>query len=276
MPETMTLPRLREMKREGTKSVCVVAWDYQMAAVADQVGIDIVSVGDSVGVNLWGHDNPLQVTMAEMLVVGRAVRRGVHRALVSIDFPFGPLQQGADEAVRAAIRLVKEAGADIVKLDGAADYPEAVEAVTRAGIPVWAQFGITPQTALAFGIEYGAMSGTEAEVPDAMAEQLVAQARRLEAAGAALLNFTNSGPVVGPAVVDAVEVPVLGGFGGGPWLDGRIRMAHAAIGYAASMLEDPKDTYANVARTSFDALATYAEDVRAGRDVRRGTPRGRV
>lgn len=272
MTRARTLPGVQAMKSAGDKIVAVVAWDYQIARIVDRAGVDLISVGDSVGVNLWGHDHPLEVTMEEMIVVARAVRRGVDDALMSVDFPFGPLQEGVDAAVRAAIRLVKETGADLVKLDGAADYPEAVTAVTRAGIPVWAQFGITPQTALRYGVDYGSMSAAGAEVPPEMTDELVAEARQLEAAGAALLNFTNSGPIAGAAVAEAVDVPVLGGFGGGPWLDGRIRMSHAAIGYAASMLDDPRDTYANVARMTFDAIQTYAEDVRAARQIRGGRP----
>ena len=266
----VTLPALAAMKREARKIVGVVVWDYQMARIVDRAGVDIVSVGDSVGVNLWGQANPLEVTMEQMLIVAQAVRRGVSRALLSVDFPFGPLQEGSDSAVSAAIRFAKEAGADLVKLDGAADFPEAVSAVTRAGIPVFAQFGITPQTALRFGVEYSATPKSGSEVPVEMLDELVAQAKTLEAAGASLLNFTNSGPVVGPAVASAVSIPVLGGFGGGPWLDGRIRMAHAAIGYSAAALDNPPDTYANVARTAYDAIRTYAEDVRAGRQIKGG------
>ena len=270
--EKVTLQGLREMKESGEKSVCVVAWDYQMARIADRAGVDIVSIGDTVGVNLWGHDNPLEVTMEEMIVVAKAVRRGVTRALVSVDFPYGPLQEGTDAAVRAAIRLVKETGVDMVKLDGAADYPEAVEAVVRAGIPVFAQFGITPQTALRYGVAYtGATTAADA-VSEEMQAEMVVDAKRLTRAGASLLNFTNSGPVVGPAVVSAVDVPVLGGFGGGPWLDGRIRMATAAIGYNAKWLDTEPDTYANVATTAYDALSTYAADVRAARQIRGGVP----
>ena len=135
--------------------------------------------------------------------------------------------------MRAAIRFVKEAGVDLVKLDAASDYLGGRRRrCTRAGIPVFAQFGITPQTALRYGVEYKAIPTAADAVPDEMPDALVAEARRLEAAGAALLNFTNSGPVVGAAVAQAVRIPVLGGFGGGPWLDGRMRMAHAAIGYA--------------------------------------------
>jgi 3-methyl-2-oxobutanoate hydroxymethyltransferase len=191
---------------------------------------------------------------------------------VSCDFPFGPLQEGTAEAVRAAIRLVKEGGADVVKLDGAADFPDAVTAIDRAGIPVVAQFGITPQTASRYGVTYSATPAAGDAVPPTLKAEMVEQARRLEQAGASLLDFTNSGPIVGPEVARAVSIPVVGGFGGGPWLDGRIRMAHAAIGYAASALDDPPDTYANVARITYDAITAYADDVRASRQIRGGVP----
>lgn len=268
----VTIPALQQMKADGRKIVGVVAWDYQMAQIVDRAGVDIVSVGDTVGVNLWGHANPLEITMEEMLVVCKAVRRGVKRALLSCDFPYGPLQEGADSAVRAAIRLVKEAGADMIKLDGAADFPEAVQALVRAGIPVFAQFGITPQTALQYGIPYAAASAPGAQVPPEMTARLIEEAKRLEAAGASLLDFTNSGPVAGPAVAQAVRIPVLGGFGGGPWLDGRVRMAHAAIGYAASSIDSQVESYANVARIALDAIGAYAADVRAARQIKGAPP----
>jgi 3-methyl-2-oxobutanoate hydroxymethyltransferase len=272
MPEKISLRALQRMKDDGRKIVGVVAWDYQIARIVDRAGVDIVSVGDTVGVNLWGHANPFEVTMEEMVLVTRAVRRGVNRALLSADFPFGPLQEGTDSAVRAAIRFVKEAGVDMVKLDAASDFLDSVEAITRAGIPVFAQFGITPQTALRYGVEYNAIPSSDDQVPVAMKDALVAEAKRLEEAGAVLLNFTNSGPVVGAAVAQAVSVPVVGGFGGGPWLDGRMRMAHAAIGYAASAIDNPPDTYANVAQTTLAAITTYAEDVRAARQIAGGIP----
>lgn len=274
MPEesTVTIPSLQRMKPAGQKIVGVVAWDYQIAQIVDRAGVDIVSVGDSVGTNLWGHDSPLAVTMEEMIVVCKAVRRGVKRALVSCDIPFGPVQQGVDSGVQAAIRAVKGAGADMVKLDGAADFPEAVRAIARAGIPVFAQFGITPQTAPQYGISYSDMLKPGAQVPAAMTAKLVEDAKRMEDAGASLLDFTLSGPVAGPAVVDAVSIPVLGGLGGGPWLDGRMRMAHAAIGYGASALDEKTETYANVARITLEAITAYAEDVRAGRQIKGGIP----
>ena len=272
MSNPVTVPALQQMKRDGRKIVGVVAWDYQMAQIADRAGVDIVSVGDTVGINLWGQPNPFEVTLDEMVIVCKAVRRGVKRALVSVDFPFGPLQQGPEAALAAAIRLVKEAGADMVKLDGAADFPEAVRAVARAGIPVFAQFGITPQTALQLGIDYATMLKTGAQLAPDMAAKLVADARRLEEAGASLLDFTHSGPVAGAAVAAAVAIPVIGGLGGGPWLDGRMRMANAAIGYAASTIDNPPDTYAHVAQIALDALTAYAGDVRAARQIKGGIP----
>ncbi len=272
MTSPMTVPALQQMKRDGKKIVGVVAWDWQMAQIVDRAGVDIVSVGDTVGINLWGHANPLEVTMDEMLVVTKAVRRGVKRALLSVDFPFGPLQEGPDAALRAAIRFVKEAGVDMVKLDGAADFPEAVAAIARAGIPVFAQFGITPQTALKHGVDYKNTLKVGVQLPPTLTAQLVDEAQRLEAAGATMLDFTHSGPVAGPAVVAAVAIPVIGGLGGGPWLDGRVRMANAAIGYAASSIDHPPETYAHVARTALDAIAALVEDVRAGRQIKGGIP----
>src|SRR5438067_9216917 len=263
----ITIPALHQMKRDGKKIVGVVAWDYQIAQIADRAGVDIISVGDTVGINLWGHATPLEVTMEEMIVVCKAVRRGTKRALVSCDFPFGPLQEGTDSAVKAAIRLVKEAGADIIKLDGAADFPEAVRAISRAGIPVFAQFGITPQTALAYGMQYSAMNKPGAELAAEMAAKMVNEAKTLEQAGASLLDFTNSGPAAGEAVVRAVAIPVIGGFGGGPWLDGRMRMAHAAIGYGAAALGARGENYANVAKITLDAITALAADVRAARQI---------
>ena len=148
MADKMTIAALQQMKRDGKKSIGVVAWDYQIARIADRAGVDFVSVGDSVGVNLWGRDEVLEVTMDEMLICCKAVRRGVERALVSCDMPYGPVQQGIDSALAAASRLMKEGGADMVKVDAAADFPDVVRALVRAGIPVFAQFGLTPQTAM--------------------------------------------------------------------------------------------------------------------------------
>lgn len=245
--DKVTIPALQEMKRTGQKIVGVVAWDFQIAQIADRVGVEIISVGDSVGINLWGHADPFEITLDEMIIVCKAVRRGTRRALVSCDFPSHLLQQGVEVAVSGAKRLMEEGGADMVKLDPATEFPEAVTAVIRAGIPVFAQF--EPAS--------GSVTST-----------LVAAAKNLEAAGTSLIDFKHSGPVAGPAVVSAVSIPVLGGLGGGPWLDGRLRMAHAAIGYSAKALDSAADSYANVARITLEALTAYAGDVRIGRQIR--------
>lgn len=268
MHTKVTVPALQQMKREGRKIVGVVAYDYQMAQIVDRAGIDIVSVGDSVGVNVWGHDTELEVTLDQMVLACQAVRRGVTRALVSCDFPFGPLQEGTESAVCAAVRLVKEGGADMVKLDGASAFPDAVRAISCAGIPVWGQFGITPQTAL----QYGGMAKAGPELATQMKDQLLKEAKILEEAGASLLDFTNSGPVAGAEVARAISIPVIGGLGGGPWLDGRVRLAFAAIGYLAAALDDKTERYANVAQITLDAMKSYAEDVRAARQIRGAAP----
>ena len=239
----ITIPALQQMKREGKKIAGVVAWDYQIAQIADRAGVDMVSVGDSVGMNLWGHPTETEVTIEELLVVCKAVRRGVKRALVSCDVPYGPVQAGTEPAVGAAIRLAREGGADMVKVYG---LPEMVRAVVRAGIPVFAEF-----------------HGQQIPV-----EKLVEEAKRLEEAGAALLDFRHSGPEAGAAVVKAVSIPVIGGLGGGPWLDGRVRLAHTAIGYGAKWLDSKTETYVNTARLSLQAFTALVDDVRSGRQIK--------
>src|SRR5437868_4312859 len=234
--ERITLGALAEMKPQGRKIVAVVAWDAVMAELAERAGVDMLSVGDSVGKNLWGHATENEVTVEEMLVVCKAVRRGAKRSLVSCDAP------AAADALTAAQRLVKEGGADMIKVHAS---PEVVGQLTKAGIAVFAEF-------------HGGRA-----VPE-----LVEEAKRLEAAGAAMLDFRHSGPQAGAAVAQAVKIPVIGGLGGGPWLDGRVRMAHAALGYGMSWLNSETETYAHVASIALGALAAYAEDVRAGRQIK--------
>lgn len=248
--DTVTLEALQQMKRDGRKIVAVVIYDYQMAQIVERAGVDIVSVGDSVGPNMWGFESDHDVTVDQMVLACRGVRRGVVRALVSCDFPCRVLDEGLDAIVRAARRLVDEGGADIVKVDVANDAAGVVPALTEARISVFAQ--IRPQ-------------GRDA---DAEQHSLVAHAQQLEAAGAVMLDFLHSGPIAGPAVVQAVSVPVLGGLGGGPWLDGRIRAIGNAVGYLARALDDDVQRYANVARVSLDAISAYADDVRAGREIK--------
>jgi 3-methyl-2-oxobutanoate hydroxymethyltransferase len=272
MERGMSVADLQAMKPAGRKIVGVVAWDFQIARIADRAGVELVSVGDSVGMNLWGRTDPEDMTLDEMILVCKAVRRGVTRALVSCDVPYGPLQAGTAAALAAARRVMDEGGADMVKLDEAAEYPEAVRAIADAGIPVFAQMGITQGNARRYGIDQAKMLGGAIQVPAEMAARLVDEAKRLESAGAAMIDFTSSGPVAGAAVTQAVSIPVLGGLGGGPWLDGRMRMAHAAIGYAATAIDARPQTYANVAQIALDALGAYSADVRAARQIKGGIP----
>ena len=266
--ELVTIPALQQMKREGKKSAGFVLWDYQTALIAERAGADFVVIGDSVGVNLLGQDSPLEVTLDDVLVFCKAVRRAIKRAVLICDIPFGPLQEGRDSLMKAAVKLVKEGGADMLKLDAAAGYPEAVGDLTRAGIPVMPQFGLTPQTALKYGIPYSAQNSAGAQATPAMAKQLVEEALTLERQGAAMLDFTNSGPVAGPEVVNAVSIPVIGGFGGGPWLDGRVRLAQTANGSSAKWLDSKADTYVNTAKLSLEAFKALIGDVRSGKQIK--------
>jgi 3-methyl-2-oxobutanoate hydroxymethyltransferase len=268
MQGKVTIPLLQQMKRHGQKSVGLVAWDYQIARIADRAGFDFISVGDSVGVNLWGRSDVLDVTLEEMLICCKAVRRGTVRALLSCDMPYGPVQHGSDAALAAAQRLMREGGADLIKIDAATEFPQVVLALVEGGIPVFAQFGLTPQTASKYGIPYSAQNLPGAQASAEAAARLVEEAKLLEAAGACLLDFTNSGPIAGAAVAAAVKIPVIGGFGGGPWLDGRVRLAHTAIGYGEKWLDASTDTYANTARAAHDAFTALIADARAGRQIK--------
>jgi 3-methyl-2-oxobutanoate hydroxymethyltransferase len=239
----VTIAALQQMKRDGRKIVGVVAWDYQIVQIAERAGVDMVSVGDSVGANLWGQATETEITMEELLVVCKAVRRGAKRALVSCDVPYGPTHEGTGATVKAATRLAREGGAEMVKVLG---DPEVVRAVVRAGVPVFAEF-------------HG---------KDLPVAKLVEEAKRLEDAGASLLDFRHSGPVAGAAVVKAVSIPVIGGLGGGPWLDGRVRLAHTAIGYGAKWIDSKTETYLNTAKLSLEAFTALCADVRAGRQIK--------
>src|SRR5258708_14848980 len=200
MADKVTLPALHAMKRGGKKIVGVVAWDFQIARVADRADVDMVSVGEWVGMNLWGRTEPEDMTLEEMILVCKAVRRGVQRALVSCDFPYGVLQQGVPAALAAARRVRDEGGADLVKLDEAAEFPNAVRAIADAGIPVFAQMGITQGNAAKYGIEHAKMLAGAIHVPKKMARRLIEEANLLEASGSALIDSTSSAPISSPSV----------------------------------------------------------------------------
>src|ERR671933_2916671 len=253
MADKVTVPRLQQMKRDGRRIAAAVAYDYQMAQILDRAGVDLISIGDSVGHNLWGQPTHFEVTVDQMILVCLAVSRGAKRAIVSCDVPFGPVQISTEEAVRAAVRLVMEGHAEMVKVDAAADFPEAVTAISRAGIPVFAQFGLTPQTTARYG-GFDAASGT---LPAGLREKLLADARLLEEAGASLLDVTNAGVELSAELARAVSIPVLGGRGSGPGCDGHIQVANGLIGYGAASLDQTQDRYGNVARVIYEGVSAY-------------------
>src|SRR5579862_2865375 len=192
----LTVATLQQMKRDRQKIAACVAYDYQMAQILDRAGADLISVGDSVGTRFFGQPTHFETSMEQMIECCLAVTSGVKRAVVNCDLPFGPIQEGPDSALRAAIRLVKEGRAEMVKVDGAADNPETVKAIAKAGIPVWAQFGFTPQTTQA----WGGFTNVPADVRERLRDTLVEQAKMLEEAGASALDCTN----VGNEIVGAI------------------------------------------------------------------------
>ena len=252
----VTIPQLMKMKREGKIIVGIVVYEHQSALIADRAGADIISLGDSCGHNLLGQENHEAVTLDEIILLAKAVRRGVKNSFFSCDLPFGSYQVSEEEAVRSAVRLVKEAGADCVKLEVTRLQAGIVSAIARAGIPIFAQFGVTPQTAAHLGgWESGATIATD---------KLVETAKTLEKAGASLLDLTWGGAATGP-VTKAVSIPVMCGLGNDGSSDGQIRTLFRTVGLGAGALNDSIPRYANVAKVVLDAITQYAADIRAGK-----------
>lgn len=268
MAEKLTVAALQKMKDARQKIAAAVCYDYQAAQIVDRAGADLISIGDSFGHRFLGQATHFEVTMDQMILMCLAVSRGVKRAVVSCDMPYGPAQEGAQEAVKAAIRLVKEGHAEMVKVDGAADNPEAVSAIVKAGIPVFAQFGFTPQTTQAFG----GFENITQETRSQLRNKLIEQAKMLEEAGASCLDLTNAGIELSGEVAKSVGIPVIGGLNTGPDTDGHITVFYSLVGYDAAAIDDKRERYANVARTMFEAAKVYFEDVRSGRLVK-GTVR---
>ncbi|HEX6511522.1 MAG TPA: 3-methyl-2-oxobutanoate hydroxymethyltransferase [Chloroflexota bacterium] len=257
----LTVAALQQMKRDGQKIAACVAYDYQMAQILDRAGADLISVGDSVGMRFFGQPTHFETTLEQMIDCCLAVTRGVQRAVVNCDLPFGPIQEGPDSAVRAAIRLVKEGHAEMVKVDGAADNPEAVRAIAKAGIPVWAQFGFTPQTTQA----YGGFTNIPPEVRERMRDTLVRQAQMIEEAGASALDCTNVGNDIVGDIARAVTIPAVGGHNTGPNADGRVTVSYSLVGYGAANVDQPAQAgRVNVGAIMFEALSTYVQSVRDG------------
>ena len=261
MAEKLTVAALQQMKRDRKKISAAITYDYQMAQILDGAGFDLLTVGDSVGRNMWGQATHHEVTVDQMVLICLAVSRGAKRAVVSCDMPFGPVQDGPDEAVTAAIRLVKEGHAEMVKVDHAIGNLETVSRIARGGIPVWTQFGFSPQSTLGAG----SLDTSTEEMAKRMREQILNDAKALEEAGASMLDLTH---VMDHSIYEEVartaRIPVLGGSStAGPEADGRI----SGFTYRATALDGgaPRGRGNDVARLIFQLAQQYVDDVRAAR-----------
>lgn len=235
----------------------VTAYDAASAALADAAGLDIVLVGDSAATTMLGLESTLPVTMDEMLLLTRAVTRGVKRAFVVADMPFGAYQVGEDEALRNAIRFVKDAGADAVKLEGAGRTLTRIGAILDAGIPVMGHVGLTPQSASLAG-SYKARGRTASE-----ARRIFDEARALERAGCFAVVLEAIPAPVAARITEALKIPTIG-IGAGGTCDGQVLVWHDLLGLTRGHVPRFVKRYADVGTTIQDALQRYAADVRAG------------
>jgi 3-methyl-2-oxobutanoate hydroxymethyltransferase len=257
-PGKLPLTELAEMKSRRQSIVMVTAYDAPGGRLADQAGADLVLVGDSAAMTVLGHDSTVPASMEEMLVLTRAVTRGARRPLVIADMPFGSFQVSDEEAVRNAVRFVKEAGADAVKLEGAGPMLSRVRAIVGAGIPVMGHIGLTPQSATMLG-GYKAQ-GRSAE----KALALLADARALEAAGCFSVVLEAVPSPVAARITGALSIPTIG-IGAGVECDGQVLVWHDILGLFEGHTARFVKRYAEVADVIRSALAAFAEDVRERR-----------
>jgi 3-methyl-2-oxobutanoate hydroxymethyltransferase len=253
----MTLPRLAEMKQNGEPIVMVTAYDHPSAEVAEAAGVDLVLVGDTGAMTVLGYDSTVPVGMDEMLVLARAVRRGLRTPLMIGDLPFGSYEGSNELAVESAQRYVKEAGCDAVKLERGGASVERARAIIRAGIPVMGHVGLTPQTATQFG-GYKAQ-GRTAERATQIAEESLA----LQAAGCFAIVFEAVPAAVTEALIERLEVPVIG-IGAGADADGQVLVFHDLLGIYAGRAPRFVKRYAELKQEMVDGVARYAAEVRAG------------
>ena len=253
----VSLTDLTDRKSRGEKLVMVTAYDHPGARLADVAGVDIILVGDSAADNVLGYDTTVPVTVDELLVLVRAVARGTERALVVADMPFGSFQVSDETAVANAVRFVKEAGADAVKIEGAGPSLARVQALVGAGIPVMGHVGLTPQSATMLG-GFKAQGRTAAK-----ARRLLADARALEAAGCFAVVLEAVPAEVASRVSDTLHVPTIG-IGAGPDCDGQVLVWHDLLGLSDRRPARFVKRYADVGSEIRRALEAYAEDVRSG------------
>jgi 3-methyl-2-oxobutanoate hydroxymethyltransferase len=259
----VTVPELLQRKTwaagstHNKKITCLTAYDYAMGRLVDEAGVDVVLVGDSLGMVMLGYDSTLPVTLEEMLHHTKAVRRGVQRALLVADMPYGTYHGEIGDAVSNAMRFVKEAGAEAVKIEGGERRLELIAKLTEAEIPVMGHVGLTPQSV-------NAMGGyrVQGKTPDA-AEQLLRDARAVEAAGAFAIVLEGIPRELAAEITRTVAIPTIG-IGAGPDCDGQILVLHDALGL--TFQEPPKFArrYANVGEMISQAVRGYCDDVQGG------------
>jgi len=257
MRAQVTLQRLAEMKARREPIVMVTAYDYPTARTAEQAEVDMVLVGDSGAQVVLGHDSTVAVTVDEMLVLAGAVRRGVQSAFVVADLPFGSTEVSDEQAVQTAIRFVKEAGADAVKLEGGGEARlSRIRAIAEAGIPVVAHVGLTPQTAVALG-------GLRAQGRTAeSAARIVRESLAVQDAGASVLVIEAVPNDVAAVVLPALEIPVIG-IGAGP-ADGQVLVIHDLLGITEGRTAAFVKRYGAIGPDMVAGVAAYAREVRGG------------
>jgi 3-methyl-2-oxobutanoate hydroxymethyltransferase len=254
----ITAPAVVALKRKGEPITVVTAYDFPTARFADQAGVEILLVGDSVGTVMLGYDSTLPVTMDDMLHHVRAVTRARPSAMVVGDMPFMSYQVSTEQAVQNAGRLVQEGGADAIKLEGGARVAEAVHRIVEAGIPVMGHLGLTPQSVLAFG-GYKVQARGEADQ-----ERLIADARALEAAGCFSLVLEGIPARLGAAVSRELHIPTIG-IGAGVQCDGQVLVTHDLLGLYHGHTPKFVRRYAELGDATRDAFARYVADVKARR-----------
>lgn len=256
LPKKVTVPWVAAAPAEGRRLVVVTAYDFQMARVVEAAGVEVVLVGDSLANVVLGHADTLSVTMEEMLHHVRAVRRGLSRALLVADMPYGSFHLGESQAVENALRFVKEGGAEAVKIEGA--RPSVVEALTHAEVPVMAHLGLTPQSVHKLGGYKVQGRGAEAR------EALLAQAVELEAAGAFSLVLECVPTPLAAEVTARLSIPTIG-IGAGSGTTGQVLVYHDLLGLEERIAPRFVRRYAELGLAAREAVAAFADDVRAGR-----------
>jgi 3-methyl-2-oxobutanoate hydroxymethyltransferase len=256
-PGKLPLPELAEFKARGEKIAMVTAYDAPSGRIADAAGVDLILVGDSAAMVVLGYDSTVPASMDEMVMLTRAVTRGARRPLVIADMPFGSFQVSDETAMENAIRFVKEAGADAVKLEGAGPSLSRVRALVGAGIPVMGHIGLTPQSATMLG-------GFKAQGRSAdKARQLLADARELEAAGCFSLVLEAVPAPVAKRITETLSIPTIG-IGAGAECDGQVLVWHDLLGLYAGRAPRFVKQYANLAPEITAALERFVADVRSG------------